>query len=312
MSTAAATTTAYDELVSLSREAALLGGTAGLLGWDQEVHMPRGGIAYRGRQLAQLARMRHELVTSERMAELLAACDDDASLTADPESPVAVNIRELKRDHERAVRLPASLVEEEATLASEGQHTWAEARSADDFSRFRPVLEREAASRGLDPNHLWALMYTESRFRRHVVSVVGARGALQIMPWTGRQLAERLGEYDGSFDFDTLFDINTNARLATYYVSELMAKFHGQPAMAYASYNGGPFNVSRWLAAKSSGGGGTTLELDEFIEEIPFRETGRYTRRVLEVKAAYDLLYKGELPRWTNSVDPKFEDNINF
>ena len=142
MSTAAATTTAYDELVSLAREAALLGGTAGLLGWDQEVHMPRGGIAYRGRQLAQLARMRHELVTSERMAELLAVCGEEASLTGDPEGPVAVNIRELARDHERAVRLPTSLVEEEATLASEGQHTWAEARAASDFQRFRPVLER--------------------------------------------------------------------------------------------------------------------------------------------------------------------------
>ena len=39
-------------------------------------------------------------------------------------------------------------------------------------------------------------MYTESRFRRHVVSWVGARGALQIMPWTGRQLVERLGEVE--------------------------------------------------------------------------------------------------------------------
>ncbi len=176
---------------------------------------------------------------------------------------------------------------------------------------FRPVLEREAESRGVDPNHLWALMYTESRFRRHVVSSAGARGALQIMPWTGRQLSERLGEA-GSFDADTLFDIDTNARLATYYISELMAKFHGQAAMAYASYNGGPFNVSRWLAAKAAGSSSRPMELDEFIEEIPFRETGRYTRRVLEVKAAYDLLYKGELPRWSNDVDPKFEDNINF
>ncbi|MCA9714326.1 MAG: transglycosylase SLT domain-containing protein, partial [Myxococcales bacterium] len=91
---------------------------------------------------------------------------------------------------------------------------------------FRPVLEREADVRGVDPNHLWALMYTESRFRRHVVSSAGARGALQIMPWTGEQLSERLGE-EGRFDADTLFDIDTNARLATYYIAELLAKFHG-------------------------------------------------------------------------------------
>ncbi|MCH9684635.1 MAG: transglycosylase SLT domain-containing protein, partial [Deltaproteobacteria bacterium] len=110
---------------------------------------------------------------------------------------------------------------------------------------YRASVEREARLRGIDPIHMWSLMYTESRFRRHVVSPVGARGALQIMPWTGRQLSERLDEMpdDGRFNPDVLFDIDTNAHLAGYYVSELLAKFHGQAPMAYASYNGGPSNV---------------------------------------------------------------------
>jgi hypothetical protein len=176
---------------------------------------------------------------------------------------------------------------------------------------FRSVVEREAARRKIDPMHLWALMYTESRFRRFVVSPVGARGALQIMPWTGRQLAERLGELDrGRFDYDRLYDIDTNARLSAYYVAELLHKFHGQAAMAYASYNGGPSNVARWLTAKA--GGPVGLELDAFIEEIEFRETYRYTKRVLEVEAAYELMYRGKLPAWSNAVDSVAEDNIDF
>ncbi|MCA9688317.1 MAG: lytic transglycosylase domain-containing protein [Myxococcales bacterium] len=224
--------------------------------------------------------------------------------------------RKILRDNDIAARVGDNL--RTLSLALDEPHRYARLtpsvsypyRSRWHIRAFRPVLEAAAADRELDPHHLWALMYTESRFRRHVVSVVGARGALQIMPWTGRQLAERLGECDGSFDADTLFDIETNARLASYYVDELMKKFHGQAPMAYASYNGGPFNVSRWLAAKAAGG--QPLELDVFIEEIPFVETGRYTRRVLEIKAAYDLMYRGELPRWSNAVDPAFEDNINF
>jgi len=177
---------------------------------------------------------------------------------------------------------------------------------------FRPAVEREARLRKIDPKHMWALMYTESRFRPHVVSHVGARGALQIMPSTANQLAQRLGETDEGhfFDTDRLFDIDTNAHLSAYYVAELLAKFHGQAPMAYASYNGGPSNVSRWLAAKSQSP--AKLEMDTFIEEIVFGESYRYTKRVMEVHATYALLYEGDLPRWKNDVDPAFEDNIDF
>jgi tetratricopeptide (TPR) repeat protein len=176
---------------------------------------------------------------------------------------------------------------------------------------YRAAVEREARHWKIDPIHMWSLMFTESRFQRHVVSPVGARGALQIMPWTATQLARRLGELDGgSWDTDTLFDIDTNAHLAGYYVAELLNKFHGQPQMAYASYNGGPSNVARWLAAKSKGP--VPLERDVFVEEIAYRESYNYTRRVTEVFAAYSLLYRGELPQWSNEVDPDFEDNIDF
>lgn len=175
---------------------------------------------------------------------------------------------------------------------------------------YREPIERHAWEREIDPHHLWALMYTESRFRRHVVSYVGARGALQIMPWTGRQLGEDLGEIERGdrFDPDILFLIEDNSRLAVAYIDALLEKFHGQPAFAYASYNGGPNNVQRWLVAKAQHG----VELDEFIEEIPFNETANYVRRVLEVHATYDLIYKGELPQWSNVVDPVCENNVDY
>ena len=79
---------------------------------------------------------------------------------------------------------------------------------------------------------------------------------------------------------------------------------------AYASYNGGPSNVARWLAAKSQGP--TGIGLDEFVEEIPFSETSSYARRVTEVYATYQLMYHGALPLGSNTVDPAFEDNIDF
>lgn len=208
----------------------------------------------------------------------------------------------------------------EAAFAMQEPHAYVRLSSSKDapfksrwtLRAFRPAVEREARLRKIDAKHMWALMYTESRFRPHVVSPVGARGALQIMPSTAHQLAERLGETDLGhfFDTDRLFDIDTNAHLSAYYVAELLSKFHGQAPMAYASYNGGPSNVARWLAAKATSK--APLEMDTFIEEIAFGESYRYTKRVMEVHATYGLLYDGELPRWSNAVDPAFEDNIDF
>ena len=175
---------------------------------------------------------------------------------------------------------------------------------------YAPAVEAAAGRWGFDPSHLWALMYTESRFRRFVVSPVGARGAVQIMPYTARRLAERLGEIPvgGFFDPDHLYDIDTNTRLAAYYLAELAVKFQGQMPLAYAAYNGGPTSVARWVTAKTS----RPAPLDLFIEEIPFRETRRYVRRVMETQARYVFLATGDVPIWHGTVDPRVRRNIDF
>jgi len=142
MTTATSTATAYDELIQTMHEVGLLGGTASMLEWDQEVMMPPGGVDYRSKQLSLLAKLRHERFTHPKVGELLAACEADAELTADRLSPEAVNIREIRHDYDRKTKLPPELVAEEARLASVGQHTWAEARKQVDFGHFRPVLEQ--------------------------------------------------------------------------------------------------------------------------------------------------------------------------
>jgi len=136
------TTASYEALITIAREAQLLGGTMGVLGWDQQVMMPDGGLAYRADQLAQLARMHHEMVTTPEIGDLLSACEDDADLMADPTSVAAVNVRELRRGYDRSMKLPASLVEEETQLGAHARHAWAEARKVSDFSMFQESLEK--------------------------------------------------------------------------------------------------------------------------------------------------------------------------
>ncbi len=136
------TTSCYSELLTLVKETHLLGGASSVLSWDQEVMMPDGGHDERAKQLALLARLHHEKTTDPRINDLLSECEATPDLTADPLSPAAVNIRELRHDYDRKTKLPASLVEEEAALSSRGQHTWKAARKESNFAAFSPILEK--------------------------------------------------------------------------------------------------------------------------------------------------------------------------
>ena len=134
------TKTAYEALIEASQEASVLGSVAELIGWDQETMMPPGGAEYRAQQQALLARLHHERITDPHIRELLEECE--SSMDLDIDTPEATNVRELRRDYDREVKLPSELVTELAATASAGQHEWIEARKDNDFARFLPWLEK--------------------------------------------------------------------------------------------------------------------------------------------------------------------------
>ncbi len=135
---------AYDELMRRVREETLLTGIEALLEWDEETYMPSGGVENRSEQLALVAGLLHERGTDPRLGELLAAVEGSSLLT-DPAAPAAVNVRAVRREYDRFVRLPRTLVEDVARTTALAQKAWADARSASDFARFRPWLERIVA-----------------------------------------------------------------------------------------------------------------------------------------------------------------------
>lgn len=133
---------AYEELINCVRDANLLASTAEILHWDQETMMPAGGVVHRSEQVAQLARLGHQMATDPRVGEALAACEGDAELMQDPESVAAVNVREIRHDYDRRTKLPTDLVEELTRTKSLAEHEWARARDETDFARFRPWFEK--------------------------------------------------------------------------------------------------------------------------------------------------------------------------
>src|SRR5438067_10705852 len=117
---------AYAELIRRVREAALLESCAGVLSWDEQTYMPRQGSAHRAEQMALLARLAHERLTAPRVGELLAAVEGSPLVRQD--EAAAANVRETRRVHDRAVKLPADLVEALARLTTRAQQAWREAR----------------------------------------------------------------------------------------------------------------------------------------------------------------------------------------
>jgi carboxypeptidase Taq len=134
-------TQAYNELLRRSKEHHLLASCASVLGWDERTYMPHGGSAYRAEQMALLARLAHEMLTAPEVGELLAEIEG-SDLIQDADSLAAVNVRELRRSYDRAVKLPKELVEELARVTTRAQQVWQEARKANDFPSFRPWLDK--------------------------------------------------------------------------------------------------------------------------------------------------------------------------
>src|SRR5947207_5954847 len=102
---------AYDDLLRRVKEARLLESCGAVLGWDERTYMPRQGSAHRAEQMALLARMTHEMLTAPEIGQLLTEVEG-SRLVKDLQSGAAVNVREIRRSYDRAVKLPKELVEE--------------------------------------------------------------------------------------------------------------------------------------------------------------------------------------------------------
>lgn len=121
-----------------ARELAVIHSTAAVLGWDQETYLPPAATDHRAAQLAWLSARAHELATSEAWRRELEAAES-ANRSTDPK--LSANLRELRREFDRATKLSVELVARESTATSLAKHAWADARKRADFSTFAPHLE---------------------------------------------------------------------------------------------------------------------------------------------------------------------------
>ena len=116
--------------------------------------------------------------------------------------------------------------------------------------RLARVIVEEARAHDLDPDLVMAVIEVESAGYHLAESHVGALGLMQLLPPTGKEMAERVGiDWKGP---DTLFDPVINVRLGTAYLRELADKYEGNVNTALAAYNWGPGRIDRRLARGAS------------------------------------------------------------
>jgi soluble lytic murein transglycosylase len=152
-----------------------------------------------------------------------------------------------------------------------------------------PVLDLPSGGTAERPLVL-AMARQESAFEREAVSRSGARGLMQLMPVTAKQVAHA---HDIPFSADRLLtDGRYNLTLGRAYLDELLERFAGSYVLSIAAYNAGPGRVHQWM---ESNGDPRTKAIDvvDWIEAIPFTETRNYVQRVLENLQVYRIRLGG-------------------
>ncbi|WP_418852720.1 lytic transglycosylase domain-containing protein [Phascolarctobacterium succinatutens] len=139
----------------------------------------------------------------------------------------------------------------------------------------------------VDPFLVAAIIKNESNFKHDAVSKVGAVGLMQIMPETGRWIAEQMG-LENYQDSD-LYQTRKNIRMGCWYVGELEHEFQHNLVLLMVAYNAGRGQTHEWMQEN-----GWDYNFND-IKSIPYSDTREYVAKVMQDRDKYYLLYKDKI-----------------
>lgn len=144
------------------------------------------------------------------------------------------------------------------------------------------IIKQESRARGLDPYQVAGLIRQETVFNPRAVSSARAYGLMQLIVPTAITTARRVGT-DRPITMESLFEPRLNIQLGTAYFKDQIEKY-GRIEYVAAAYNAGPNRVVQWRAS-------LPLQIDEWQEAVPFRETRLYIQGVVRNTLQYRRLY---------------------
>lgn len=152
---------------------------------------------------------------------------------------------------------------------------------------FKDKIKKYSRLNGVDPFLVAAMIREESNFNPKAVSSAGARGLMQMMPATAKEIIRI--KNNSSINSLDLFEPDFNISTGTKYISSLIQKFEKNEILAISSYNAGPHKVIMWLPDNKK------VDMEDFVEDIPFEETKAFVKRVITSKEEYRRIYGKDL-----------------
>lgn len=151
--------------------------------------------------------------------------------------------------------------------------------------KYAELVNQYAEENDLDPLLVFAIIKAESNFDEDVISNSGAVGLMQLMESTAQEMADDLAIEIPTKE--SLFDPELNIQIGTYYFAYLLGIYEGNIYLSLTAYNAGIGNVNTWIEE------GTIREDGSDIENIPYKETNNYVRKIVRDYRIYQDLYEG-------------------
>ena len=147
----------YQQYVTAMQKIADLKYAAAVLQWDQETYLPVKGAGFRGRQLATLTEVAHEMFVNEKIGELLNTLNEKDDLTERQKKNISLSLE----DYNKVKKFSAAFVRKMSETVSLAYHAWIKARRSNDFSIFEPLLANIIELKIQEAD---ILGYTENRY----------------------------------------------------------------------------------------------------------------------------------------------------
>lgn len=152
--------------------------------------------------------------------------------------------------------------------------------------KYEEHVSKYANEYGIDEFLVYAVIKAESNFDEKATSSKGAKGIMQLMESTAKDVAKKANiEIAQNEIEEKLLQVETNIQLGTKYLAILLEKYENTE-VALTAYNAGIGTVDNWIEKGIISADGSN------IENIPYKETNNYVRKILRDYRIYCELYK--------------------